>query len=276
MDKPPNIETPGKKSVNKFFHMFFADIIGNVVELAYLKYQDKIDEKIPFVKAGFKSAMYLPIKLIQTPLEWTINNFGGNIEGDEAREHRKAKTSEERLDGLLDSTYHYASAIAVGWTSLVVAEKAFSKVTKTPSIPGKMWTRVDLPVHVGMAAFLGSSLMKPATGTLKEVTKKILLACGWTEEKAEQDSRFTMAYILPNYATLVPTIAMMSGIYKAEAKGLLKDVGAKDFFGFPEHHFVKTNGSVQHPEFGVVSNAMLKVAQKVGVITTEAAHAVAH
>jgi len=277
MDIPPNTPKPSSRTWNKFIHMFLADMVGNAAEIGFLKYQNKIDEKLPFLKATFKSAFYVPMKILQTPIEWTLNTFAGSIEGEHNREERKKKTDDERLDGLLDTTYHYASAIAVGWGTLVAAEKAMSRVTKTPSLPNSVWMKVDLPVHAGTAFLLGSSFMKPVTGSVKDVTKKIMLASGWTEEKAEQDSRFAMAYILPNYLTLIPTVGMMSSLYKAEAKGIIKDMGHKDLMGQPEHHFVSNMaGKVRHDEFSGLTNAMLKVAQKVGVITTEAAHSVAH
>lgn len=264
-----------RKSTGKGAQMFIADIVGNVTELLFLRYQEAFDKTIPVLKSGFKTAMYTPVKCIQQPLEWAIDKFAGSIEGEAGREARHHQTQEQRLDGLLDAGYHYSSALAVGWGSLVMAEKGLSKMMGTKALPGRMWTRVDLPVHLGMMWFLGSHMMKPATTSMKDLTKKLMVASGWNEDKAEQDSRFFMAYIVPNYLTLVPTVGMMGTMYKAESKGLVKDVGAKDWFGEPEHHFQMTGKQAQPGDLSAPGKMVLEVAKKLGVIDSPGASRIA-
>lgn len=256
-----------KKRNVKGAQMFIADVVGNAAEIIFLRYQESLDKALPFMKKCFKATFYVPMKAAQKPVEWVINNFAGSIEGEEGRTKRKNQNEEERLDGLLDAAYHYSSALAVGWGSLVVAEKAASRMMKTPELPHKMWTRLDLPVHCGIAAFLGSSMMKPATGTMKDLTKKVMVAAGWSEDKAEQDSRFALAYIVPNYLTLIPTVAAIGGLYKAESQGILKDIPKKGMMGAEEHHFVPTGKELP--------SGWMKIAQWAGIIGKAPAHSVA-
>ncbi len=272
----PNNNGWKEKNGKKALQMLAADVVGNVAEIVFLRYQEQLDKAVPFLKTGFKTVMHTPIKIIQKPLEWVIDHFGGSIEGEKGREERHQQTSEQRLDGLLNSAYHYTTAVGVGWGSLVLAEKGLSNVTKTNALPGRMWTRVDLPVHLVAAAILGSNMMKPVTGSMKDLTKKLMLTAGWSEEKAEQDSRFTMAYIVPNYLTLIPTVGMMGSLYKAESKGLLKDTPKKDWFGQEEHHFALTGKKAAAGEMGAIPAGLLKAAEKLGVIGTASAKTAAH
>ncbi len=270
-NKPPITEQNGhlRKIATKGSQMFIADVIGNGAEILFLRFQDDIDKKFPMMKKAFKSIFYVPFKFLQKPIEWTIDKFGRSIEGEEGREIRHAQTDEQRLDGLLNSSYHYASAIGVGWGSLVATEKCLSYYMKSKALPGRMWTAVDLPVHVGLTAFLGAPFMKPVTGSVKDLTKKIMIASGgWSEEKAEQDARFTVAYIIPNYLTLVPTVGMMNSLYKAESKGFLKDVGKKDWLGQDEHHFATTDKPLKEANFDLITTNILKLAKAIGVISS--------
>ncbi|MDX2073480.1 MAG: hypothetical protein SFX19_03835 [Alphaproteobacteria bacterium] len=266
-----------KKSWTKSSQMLIADMVGNATEIIFLRYQEPFDKAFPFLKSAFKTAMYTPVKMLQKPIEWAIDNLAGSIEGEEGRELRHHQTEEQRLDGLLNSGYHYSAALAVGWGSLVLAEKGLSRATGTKELPGRMWTRLDLPVHLGTAWFLGTSAMQPVTGSIKDTTKNIMKAAGWSEEKAEQDSRFAIAYILPNYLTLIPTAGMMAGLYKAESKGVLIDKGQKSLFGTPEHHFEFTGKKAAPGELGGMTEGMLKIAKGLGIIhDPAAAKAVAH
>lgn len=250
-----------KKSYTKGLQMFAADVVGNTADLLFLRYQGKFDNALPFVKTTFKAVMYTPLKIIQQPLEWGLNHLSG-IEGAEAKEARLQQSPEKRLEDLLDTSYHYLSAAGVGYVALIGTEKYLSKWMHTGHVPNKMWTHLDIPVHVGAALFLGSHTAQPVTNNIKNVLKRTMVASGWSEEKAEQDSRFTIAYILPNYLTLIPTTWMMGSLYHAESKGLVRQVentswtqkitGGK--FGDPTHGFeilskdtsLKTAGGMTH------------------------------
>ena len=210
-----------QKGTEKAMHMLIADVAGNAADLLFLRFQNNFDQAVPIFKSSFKTSMRYPMQAIQAPLEWALGTLGG-IEGGEEKEKRLNQTPEKRLDGLLDTTYHFASAAAVGYAALIATEKGLSHLRGTGHVPNKMWTRLDIPVHVGSALFLGSRMMQPVTGQMKEVLKKTMTGLGWSEEKAEQDSRFTIAYILPNYLTLIPTTYMMGSLYHAQEKGLIR------------------------------------------------------
>lgn len=210
------------KRLVKGLQMFAADFMGNAADLMFLRYQESFDKAVPFVKTTFKSVMYLPTKILQSPIEWALGKFSG-IEGADARDERMHQSEEKRLDNLLETGYHYLSAGLVGYTALINTEKYLSKVMNTSHVPNKMWWRLDFPVHLGAALVLGSKTASPVTGTIKDMLKKVMVGVGgWDEKKAEQDARFTIAYILPNYLTLIPTVGMMGGLYRAQEKGLVR------------------------------------------------------
>jgi len=257
----PNGNGWHKKSGIKGLQMFAADVMGNTADMLFLRFQENIDKALPFLKGGFKTVMYTPFKILQTPLEWTINKLGGGIEGDEAREARMNQPQEQRLDGLLESGYHYTAAGLVGLGTLMATEKALSRFMGTGHVPNKVWWTVDFPVHLGTAALLGSSAMKPATDNIKGTMKKIMVASGWSEEKAEQDSRFVIAYILPNYITLIPTALSMGSLYYGASKGVLNEVQGAAHSSF---HTVPGR-SFSELENGVAKN-MLSLLQKMGNI----------
>jgi len=253
------------KTWTKGMQMALADFAGNAAELVFLRYQESFDKTFPVFKETFKTVMRVPVQILQKPLEFIINHTGGSIEGHEARDKRMAKTEEERLEGLLDTTYHFSAALAVGWGTLMGTEKALSHAMKTNHVPNKVWWRVDAPVHLGIAAALGSSPMKPVTDTIKGTMKNIMTSCGWSEEKAELDSRFAIAYILPNYLTLIPTVASMGLMHYGADKGLLKE-GKHGFEAIPG----KSLSDVENP----VARNLAHVLQKLGTI--DAHKAVAH
>lgn len=258
-----------KKTAVKGSQMFIADVVGNVAELVFLRYQHTLDHHLPMLRQGFKQVMYTPMKVAQKPIEFVLDLFP-SIEGKEAHDKRMEETEEKRLDGLLEAGYHYTSAIGVGWGSLIVTEKILSRSMGTKELPGKMWTRVDLPVHVGTAALLGTPIASPVTGAFKDFTKKCMTIAGWSEEKAEQDARFVTAYILPNYLTLIPTVGAMGGFYLAEEKGVLRDIGKEKttWYGVKnhEHHFEMTGKPAADTNMGSIPKGILEVAETLRVI----------
>lgn len=206
------------KSAVKSLQLFASDVVGNVAEVAFLKYQNGFDRAVPWLKTGFKSLIAAPMAMAQPALERALEH-AGNFEGTEAHEKRLHQTQEERLEGLLDAAYHYASAGLVGATALMGTEKVLSKVMKTPHTPNWVWACVDLPVHVGLIGAMALPSMKPQTEVLKGTIKNVMKASGWSDEKAEQDARFATVYIVPNYATWLSTSVMMTGLYHAEHRG---------------------------------------------------------
>ena len=260
MGIPPPNGWKGKSGI-KALQMFAADIAGNAADMVFLRYQNQFDKAFPVVKDTFKSLLYLPIKTVQRPLEWTINTFGGNLEGDENKVARQNQSEEQRLDGLIDTSYHYLAAGAVGLGTLMLAEKGLSKVMGTGHVPNRVWWLVDAPVHLGAAVLLATPAMKPATSAIKGTMKNIMIGAGWSEEKAEQDSRFAVAYILPNYLTLIPTALSMNALYQAESHGILKEVRHAT-----HSHFHHVEGkSINDMENGFAKK-MLGILSKIGAI----------
>ena len=254
-----------KKGGIKSLQMFAADVAGNAADLVFLKYQNNIDKAFPVLKSSFKQVMYYPLKALQKPIEAMLGHLG-SIEGAEAKEERLQQAPEKRLDGLIDASYHYLSAGAVGFATLAGTEKLLSNVMHTGHVPNKMWWRLDAPVHLVTALFMGSRTMQPATSALKGTLKKVMVASGWSEEKAEQDARFTIAYILPNYLTLIPTTGMMAHLYHAESQGIVKQVESKGWFGGVRHGFESTNKTPAPGELGIVTESVLKVARLLGIV----------
>jgi hypothetical protein len=219
------------KSAVKSLQLFASDVVGNLAEVVFLKYQENFDKAVPWLKAGFKSMIAAPMAMVQPRIEQALEH-AGNFEGKEEHDKRMHQTKEERLEGLLDSAYHYASAGLVGATALMGTEKVLSKLMKTPHTPNWVWACVDLPVHAGLIAAMAMPSMKPQTEALKGTIKNVMKASGWSDEKAEQDARFATVYIVPNYATWLSTSVVMTGLYSAEHagkwnnnQGLFKNLG---------------------------------------------------
>lgn len=250
-----------KKSWSKGLQMFAADVAGNAADMLFLRYQDSIDKALPFLKDGFKKIMYVPFKILQSPLELIINKAGSGIEGEQGRVQRMQQSSEQRLDGLLEAGYHYTAAGLVGLGTLMAAEKGMSRLMGTGHVPNSVWWRVDFPVHMGTAAFLGTKAMAPVTDSIKGTMKKLMVAAGWTDEKAEMDARFAVAYILPNYLTLIPTAMGMSSMYYGVSKGVLHESGDKLHSNF--HTIAGKN--TQDVE-SVIARNMLELLKNIGAV----------
>ena len=221
-------DTPGNpnegwkmRSGIKSLQLLAADIVGNTTELLFLRYQDQFNKAVPWLKTGFKNVMYVPVKMLQDPIEWALSK-AGNFEGKENQEARLKQSKEQRLDGLLDTGYNYSSALGVGLGSLMFTEKILSKAMKTGHTPAGVWFCVDAPVHLGLVALLGAPGMQHNTEKLKNTIKSVMQASGWEPEKAEQDARLTTLYIVPNYATWFATTGAMTALYYAESKGMTK------------------------------------------------------
>ncbi len=209
------------KSFVKSLQLLAADVVQNIAEVAFLRYQDGFDKAVPWLKASFKIAAKAPVAMLQEPIEHILDH-AGNFEGKEAHDARMHLTREQRLEDLLDVGYHYTTAGAVGLGALVGTEKILSKAMKTAHTPNWVWWCVDMPLHLGLIATLGSPAMKPQTEALKGTIKNVMKASGWDDEKAEQDSRFATVYIVPNYMNWVSTSATMTGLHYGESKGMWK------------------------------------------------------
>jgi hypothetical protein len=208
------------KTATKSVQLLMADVVGNVAELVFLRYEKAMNKAFPLVKDVFKSALYYPIKSFQKPLEKMLDH-AGNFEDQELHDKRMSKTAEERLDGLLDSTYDYAAAGVVGVATLFATERALSKVMKTEHLPLWPWI-VDGIVHTGIVIYMGAPSMKPTTEKVRTTIEKVMVSAGWNEEKAKQDAGFATIYIVPNYMNWISNTALSGAMYAAEANKMWK------------------------------------------------------
>ncbi len=206
------------KSAVKSLQLLAADVVQNLAEVVFLRYQGAFDKTVPWLKSSFKWLAYMPMEMAQDPLEKLLDH-ANNFEGKKAHDVRMNQTKEERLEGLLESGYHYAAAGAVGLGTLMGTEKVLSHVMKTPHTPNWVWWCVDMPLHLGLIVTMSAPSMQGHTEALKGTIKNVMKASGWDEEKAEQDARFATVYIVPNYMNWLSTSATMTGLHYGEHTG---------------------------------------------------------
>jgi len=208
------------KSVAKSAQLLVADMVGNVAELVFLRYQDAMNKAMPWVRDSFKTAMYTPIKMVQKPVEKLLES-ASNFEDQAHHDKRVNQSEEKRLDGLLDAAYDYTAALGVGGAALVMTERAMSNAMRTDHMPWWSWM-VDAVVHTGIIAYMGSTRMQPTTEKLRKTIENGMVTAGWTEEDAKRDAGFATVYIVPNYMNWVSNTALATGMYYGESNKMWK------------------------------------------------------
>lgn len=208
------------KTAAKSAQLLVADMAGNIAELIFLRYQGAMNNALPWVRDGFKSVMYTPMKMMQKQLERALEE-GSNFEDKAHHDQRVGQSEEKRLDGLLDGAYDFVAAAAVGGAALVGTERAMSKIMKTGHMPWWSWA-VDGVVHTGIIFYMGSTKMQPTTEKIRTTIENGMKTAGWSDENAKRDAGFATVYIVPNYINWLSNSALAAGMYFGEAKNVWK------------------------------------------------------
>ncbi len=204
--------------------MLMGEIAGTFAEFGVLAQVENIERNAPkmvgFAKETIKS---LAVEPFQRPIEWVMG-YTQNIEGKENYQKRMSMSDEDRANRLTNAAFRYGLAGIGAYSTAFAVNYQAAKVMGAPFSNSALRNvlALDAGVHLGAIAFMSSPIMADTTTKLKHSLNGVFKALGFSEEKSEDMSTYSIGIALPNYATFAVDAAWL---YRHNLKEMMHDAG---------------------------------------------------
>ncbi len=210
-----NLSLRGKTALQAG-NMLVAEAAGATAEIGALSVIDSFDRNAPGLVGLIKKPIRAAVTLFRPQIEWAMNHMRG-LEGTNVQQRRHARTEEERIDNLTDTTYHYAAATGIGYGAMWGTQRALNHVTGVPmdrKHEAKIYFQ-DALVHAGAVIVLGLPAMEGVTQTAKDALGCVFRAVGYEDKKADELANYAMIVQVPNFIAYLNDVHLL---HKLNAK----------------------------------------------------------